>query len=321
MVLLYLCSAAVLSFAQTIKPGELWPDDRGKHIQAHGGGITKLGDMYYWFGEDRSQNNEPGKRFVACYISKDLVHWQFRNQVVKLADPENLGPKWVIERPKVYVNQKTGKCVMYAHIDGKGGYKFASVAVLTCDTIDGAYKYLRSFRPLGLESRDIGQFVDDDGAGYLIFESRPSKGFYIAKLSDDDLDVAKQVCFIQAPLEGGALVHYDGLYYVVGSAMSGWSPNPNKYATAPALEGPWSEFRDIAPRAAKTYGSQSSFIPKVVGSKTTSVIFMADIWKPKTQLDSRYLWMPLEIGGGKLRLPEPAPWTLNARTGEAVITR
>ena len=42
---------------QTIKPGEVWPDDRGQHVQAHGGGIIKLGDTYYWFGEDRSQGS------------------------------------------------------------------------------------------------------------------------------------------------------------------------------------------------------------------------------------------------------------------------
>jgi hypothetical protein len=29
--------------------------------------------------------------------------------------------------------------------------------------------------------------------------------------------------------------------------------------------------------------------------------------------------MPVEIGGGKLWLPEPKPWTLNLKTGEAVI--
>jgi hypothetical protein len=44
---------------------------------------------------------------------------------------------------------------------------------------------------------------------------------------------------------------------------------------------------------------------KIVGSKRTSVIFMADVWKPATQWDSRYLRLLLEIGGGKLRLPEP----------------
>jgi len=48
---------------------------------------------------------------------------------------------------------------------------------------------------------------------------------------------------------------------------------------------------------------------------------MADLWKPHEQWDSRYLWMPLEIGGGKLRVPEPTKWTLNALTGETAIER
>ncbi len=56
------------------------------------------------------------------------------------------------------------------------------------DTVDGDYNYLRSFRPLDHESRDIGQFIDDDGTAYLIFEDRPF-GFRIAKLSDDYLTV------------------------------------------------------------------------------------------------------------------------------------
>ena len=51
-----LCFTAFIAIAapQTINPGELWPDDRGKHIQAHGGGILKVGDTYYWFGEERA---------------------------------------------------------------------------------------------------------------------------------------------------------------------------------------------------------------------------------------------------------------------------
>ena len=58
---------------------------------------------------------------------------------------------------------------------------------------------------------------------------------------------------------------------------------------------------------------------KVVGTKTTTVIYMGDIWKPKTQWDSRYMWMPLAIGDGHLSLPAPRPWRLNVKTGEAVI--
>ena len=303
--------------ADSIKPGEIWPDNRGKHVQAHGGGILKLDDTFYWFGEDRSQDNQRSLRYVACYSSTNLTDWTFRNQVVKLADPEKLGRGWVLERPKVFYNANTKKFVMYAHIDN-GNYKFASVAVLTCDTVDGDYKYLKSFRPLGHESRDIGQFVDDDGSAYLIFEDRPN-GFHIAKLSDDYLTVEKDMCLIKAPIEGGAVVHYDGLYYCLGSALTGWDPNPNKYATAKSLAGPWSEFKHVAPPEKRTYGSQSTMMVKVVGSKTTSEIFMGDMWRPSAQWDSRYLWMPLEIGGGKLWLPEPREWMLDVKTGEARI--
>ena len=306
-----------------IAPGEVWPDQRGQHVQAHGGGIIRDNDTWFWFGEDRSRDNDRQRRYVACYASQDLARWTFRNQVLRLEDPERFGPRWVLERPKVFFNKKTRKFVMYMHIDGpsdpnstKGGYALARVGVATCDHVDGDYHYVRSFRPLGKESRDIGQFIDDDGTAYLIFESRPSHGFYIAKLSDDYMDVEKEVCFINAPLEGGAVVHYDGLYYAIGSRLTGWKANPNVYATAPSLAGPWSEFKDIAPPATNTYGSQSTMMIKVVGSKKTSVIFMGDIWKPASQWDSRYLWMPLEIGGGKLKLPVPQPWKLDVATGE-----
>jgi hypothetical protein len=309
--------------AQTILPGEKWLDDRGQPIQAHGGGILKQGKTYFWFGEEREQGLDPTKKYVGCYSSADLVHWTFRNLVIKLSDPENFGPRWLLERPKVFYNAKTKKYVMYMHIDGPmagstGGYALARVGVATSDTVDGDYHYVRSFRPLGHESRDIGQFVDDNGIAYLIFEDRPF-GFRIARLSPNYLDVEKEIALIPMHMEGGALVHYKGLYYAIGSALTGWAPNPNKYATATSLSGPWSDFKDIAPPEAKTYGAQSTMLLKVVGKKATTVIFMGDIWKPRTLWDSRYLWMPLKIGEGQLSLPEPKPWALNIKTGEAVV--
>jgi Glycosyl hydrolases family 43 len=298
-----------------ITPGAVWLDNRGQQIQAHGGGILKVDDTFFWFGEDRSQGLDPNKRYVSCYASKDLEHWTFRNQVLKLSDPENLGPGWLIERPKVFYNAATKKYVMYTHIDD-GTYKLARVGIAVSDTVDGDYRYLKSFRPLGLESRDIGQFIDDDGTAYLIFESRPTKGFVIARLSSDYLNVEKQMSLVHAPLEGGAVVHYKGLYYVIGSHLTGWNPNPNVYAAATSLEGPWTEFKNIAPPALKTYNSQSSTLLRIIGTKTTSVIFMADQWKPKELWDSRYLWMPLQIDGGQLLLPEPKPWMIDINTGE-----
>ena len=300
-----------------IEPGAVWPDNRGRHVQAHGGGMIKLGDTWYWFGEDRSQGNDPARRYVGCYSSRDLVRWTFRNQVVKQTDPENLGAGWVLERPKVFFNQRTKKYVMYMHLDDRK-YALARAAVAVCDTVDGDYRYRRA-SAAGQESRDIGQFIDDDGSAYLIFEDRPAKAFHIARLSDDYMTVENDVCVVKAPLEGGAVVHYEGLYYAIGSALTGWAPNPNKYATAKSLAGPWSEFQDIAPPETNTYGSQSTMMLKVAGTKGTTVIFLGDIWKPESQWDSRYLWMPLEIGGGKLRLPAPRPWTIDVKAGEARV--
>jgi rhamnogalacturonyl hydrolase YesR len=308
-----------------IRPGDVWLDNRGQPIEAHGGGILKRGNTYFWFGEEREQGLDSMKRYVGCYSSTDLLHWTFRNMVIKLSDPENFGDRWILERPKVFYNAKTKKYVMYMHIDGPmsgstAGYGLARVGIAVSDTIDGDYRYLRSFRPLGHESRDIGQFVDDDGTAYLITEDRPV-GFHIEKLSDDYLNIEKEVALLPLHMEGGALVHYKGLYYVVGSALTGWAPNANKYSTATRLEGPWSDFKDIAPSVTKTYDSQSTLMLKVIGTKKTTVIFMGDIWKPKTQWDSRYLWMPLEIGDGQLRLPEPKPWKIDVLTGDTEFLR
>ena len=103
---------AVTSIAQAqkqsiIKPTELWPDENGNHIQAHGGGITKVGKTYYWYGEERAKGLDTNFRFVSCYSSTDLTNWKFRGDVVKMSDPDSLGAKWILERPKVFYNKKT----------------------------------------------------------------------------------------------------------------------------------------------------------------------------------------------------------------------
>lgn len=319
VLLLFACSRG---FAGTqgnvIRPGAVWMDTQGKEIEAHGGGVIRDKGKFVWVGEDRTQGRDPEKRYVSCYESKDLVHWTSHGDALVLSDPEHLGPRWVLERPKIYHDAKTGQYVMYFHLDNSH-YKLARVGIATSRDACGPYTYVRSFRPLGEESRDIGQFVDDDGTAYLIFESRPTKGFFIAKLAPDDLGVAEKTSFVPAPLEGGALVHLGNWYYVLGSHMTGWRPNPDVYAVSHDIHGPWSTFQNIAPPETNTYGSQPTMLFKLKGTQTTSVIYMGDIWKPQALWDSRYLWMPLEIGGGKLHLPAPTPWRVNVRTGKTSL--
>ncbi|MBB6108479.1 Glycosyl hydrolases family 43 [Mucilaginibacter lappiensis] len=310
---LLLTGQILLAQDKTINPGAIWPDSDGNHIQAHGGGIIKIKGTYFWYGEERRKGLDSNFRYVSCYSSTDLINWKFRNDVVKMSDPENLGKGWILERPKVFFNAETKKYVMYFHLDDVT-YQYARVGIAISDRADGNFRFVKSLRPLGRPSRDIGQFIDDDGSAFLIFEDR-ELGFHIAQLSADYMNVEKEMCLIKMPLEGGALVHFEGLYYVIGSQLSGWAPNPNKYATSKTLTGPWTAFNDIAPPGSNTYQSQSTMMLKVVGTNATAVIFMADQWNPSHQSDSRYLWMPLEIGKGKLWLPKPQPWTIDLKEG------
>lgn len=313
-------SAALSQARDVVRPGEVWLDTDGKPIQAHGGGVMKHGGAWYWFGEDRTQGRDPQQRYVSAYKSSDLVHWQNLGVAFQSAQPDDMRQRWgsgfVLERPKVFA-VAGGKFVMYVHLDAgppDKAYMAAEVGVAVSDRIEGPYRMVSHFRPLGQESRDIGQFIDDDGTNYLIFESRPTHGFYIARLSKDGLSVT-QTAFLKAPLEGGAIVHCNGLYYALGSHMSGWDANPNVYATATSIRGPWSEFQNIAPPETKTYNTQSSMLIKVAGSKTTTVIYYGDRWKPRELWDSRYVWMPMQFPDGRMTLPEPRPWSIDVKTG------
>ncbi len=280
-------------------------------------GMLLFAGKFFWFGADHTLGKDPAKRYVSCYSSRDLIHWTYRGDALQLSDPYNLGTNWVVQRPKVYYNSRTKRFVMYFHLDSDTDKvtQFAQVGIAVSRNVSGPYKFVRSFRPLNQESRDIGQFIDDDGKAYLIFESRPTKGFFIAKLNDDYLGVKEVTSFVPAPLEAGALVHLGAWYYVIGSHMTGWSPNPNVYAASHSLHGPWSAFANIAPPKTNTYGSQSTMLFKVKGSSKTAVIYMGDIWKPQQLQNSRYLWMPLDIGNGKLILPKPQPWSIDVSTG------
>ena len=54
--------------------GQIWQDDEGNDIQARGGMITRFGDTWYWYGENKGAPNCPGETRVdvigvSCYSS------------------------------------------------------------------------------------------------------------------------------------------------------------------------------------------------------------------------------------------------------------
>lgn len=126
-----------------------------------------MNGIYYWIGEDKSD----GTYFqnINCYSSRDLGNWSFVRSLLTKQGNGDLGPKRIVERPKVIRNGKSGKWVMYTHIDDSD-YEEAKVGVAESSSICGEYSYRGSFRPLEYESRDIGLYQDLDGTGYLLTE-------------------------------------------------------------------------------------------------------------------------------------------------------
>lgn len=285
--------------------GVQWADTSGEPIQAHGGGVLKVGEYYYFLGENRNPDNS--FRAVSLYRSTDLRTWEHQHDILTSAsDPELDGTN--VERPKVVYNAATEQYVMWMHWENGIDYSQARAAVASSPTIDGDYTYHGSFRPLaetgvtdhgidGYMSRDCTLFVDDDGTGYFLSAANENYDLHLYRLSDDYLSIEERtaVLFEGGHREAPALFKRGATYFLVTSGATGWSPNQAKYATSASLSSGWSELFNLADAA--TYYSQSTFVLAVEGV-TTEYLYMGDRWAGAwggRVNDSTYLWQKLEF--------------------------
>lgn len=135
---------------ERITPGQEWPDRKGEHINAHGGGLLFHEGKYYWYGENRPARGFTTEVGVEVYSSSNLMNWE--DEGVALAVSEEAGHDiergCIMERPKVVRNPKTGKFVMLFHLELKGkGYAAARVGFAESDSPVGPFRFIRSLRP------------------------------------------------------------------------------------------------------------------------------------------------------------------------------
>jgi hypothetical protein len=133
-------------------PGEKWNDTDGVHINAHGGGIVFNKGIYYWYGEYKTSGSVGNTTLfgVSCYSSTNLYNWKNEGIVLKVEEDPNseITKGCVIERPKVVFNKKTGKYVMWFHLELKNqGYNAARTGVAISDSPQGPFKFIKSYRP------------------------------------------------------------------------------------------------------------------------------------------------------------------------------
>ncbi|MBN1999686.1 family 43 glycosylhydrolase [candidate division KSB1 bacterium] len=137
----------------SFKPGQIWYDNNGIIINAHGGGIFNHLDTYYWFGEHKIAGPAGNKAQVGvhCYSSKDLYNWKDEGIVLHVVENDSshdIAKGCILERPKVIYNRKTKKFVMWFHLELLGrDYRAARSGVAVSDNVTGPYKFLKSLRP------------------------------------------------------------------------------------------------------------------------------------------------------------------------------
>ena len=106
-------------------------------IYTQGGGISKFGNTYYWYGIQYAQmatyyasptaaNADGSSKFTAinCYSSTDMVHWTFQNKVISTSTPGFTSAAqvgWVGRMGQVVYNSADNQYVFWCQYTGTGG--------------------------------------------------------------------------------------------------------------------------------------------------------------------------------------------------------
>lgn len=300
------CSAQ--NVEKVIRNGMPWFDDHGNIVNAHGACIVEEKGRYYLFGEWKSDESNAFPGF-SCYSSDDLVNWKFERVVLTVQPDGILGPNRVGERVKVMKCPSTGEFVMFMHADDMG-YKDPYIGYATCKTINGEYQLQGPLLYQGkpVQRWDMGTFQDTDGKGYLLIHHGP-----IYRLSDDYQSIEMEVAHVKGSGESPAMFKKDGIYYMLYSNLTSWEKNDNFYFTAPKIEGPWTKQGLFCPEGTLTYNSQSTFVFPLKRGNDIVPMFMGDRWSyPHQASAATYVWMPMQVNGTKLSIPEYWQcWDLN----------
>ena len=189
---------------EAFHPGQLWLDDRGTPINAHGGGVMFHEGVYYWFGEHKTEGKAGNVAQVGvhCYSSKDLYRWKEEGVALAVSeDPHSdIAKGCILERPKAIHNPKTGKFVMYFHLEPNGhGYNGALTGIAVADKAPGPYSFVRSDRP------NAGQWPINVTAEQKSQESIAVANAAGNRFSGGPCDNSKQYNILGAHFAGGQM--------------------------------------------------------------------------------------------------------------------
>lgn len=319
-------------------------DVDGKILDAHDGCLKKYGDLYYLYGTSYGSSDGWGKENrMVCYSSPDLVRWTFHGDLIPGFKHQTA---WT---PKVLYNARSRQYVLvvsYGPLTGDpwqiGPYKGRAWQILaaTADHPQGPYVIRTPALQLSQGPGVMGcpgVFLDDDGAGYIIYPKVADLGgplkhaIAIDRLSDDFLTSTKQTSGVLADhCEGCLLFKRQGVYYAMFDYTSAFGPLGTgvRVYTARKPLGPYDYLGNINRKGGPRLPSDSKNDPiikmqlndvaEIPTDRGLQYVLLGDRWQTAPDgvkgHDFQY-WTPLEFNssGDILLLKWLDQWTIKLR--------
>ena len=302
-----------------VKNNSEWYDTNGRLISAHGGGITRVSNTFYWYGASYARNPQGffGKKIkytpdpdtweryfdgFNVYSSQDLVNWSYEGKALS-APKKGWCRLYGSHRPHVVYNEETLKFVMFFYYYPV--YPGCMLMVAYSDAPTGPFK-IKAFIETGSASGhtgDMNVFKDKNGKAYIVYDDC-SFNILIDRLTDDYYSSLKDgVLVMERKQEAPAMIRYQEKYFVTASGVKEWNPTETTLVFAERPLGPYSQKQIISQN--NTWNSQITDLIHI--PQCDSVMAMCDQWFVPDSNDinqSRYLWLPLrfEKGGTTVRM-------------------
>jgi hypothetical protein len=319
----------------SLATGVTFMDTDGNRVNAHGGGIIRVGDTFYMHGmyflDTTTDNNFYGFRM---YSSKDLAIWKNEGIILPQQASGELGPNRKGERPHIIRCPSTGEFVLFAHAASEDYQTDKEIVYATSATVNGQYAYKGPIKNSGgaiIAHGDMSAYADDSGA-YVLTES----GHVYTLASDCHTWLSDRSYSAVNGDSGGSesptVFKAGSTYYWIGSYKTGWRANNNFYSTAPSMTGPWTYQGFLAPvtdpndniSPERTWLSQSTWVLPVTGCSGTVYVYWGDHWDgtESTTAPGRhnylttYVFQPLVFDGIRISLPTyRTTWTIDVGAG------
>jgi hypothetical protein len=329
------CSGPVGTISGALATGVAFMDTDGERVNAHGGGIIKVGDTFYMHGmyflSTTTDNNFVG---FSMYSSRDLATWKNEGLILPRQASGELGPNRKGERPHIIRCPSTGEFVLYAHAASEDYQTDKEIVYATSATVNGQYAYkgpLKNASGTIIARSDMSAYADETGA-YVLTESA-----HVFTLASDCHSWVSDKSFSSVNGDSGGsesptVFKAGSTYYWIGSYKTGWRANNNFYSTAPAMTGPWTYQGYLAPvtdpadniSPERTWLSQSTWVEPVTGCNGTVYLYWGDHWDgtESTTAPGRHnylathVFQPLVFNGTKISLPTyKTTWKIDVGAG------